>query len=307
LGKFSATPFADSKPQPLLNFVDQGQAVAQGSIVYPTGGVEQQYSPAQGCPTTPAKSQESDRLELTPAKVVKADAEKDSIPLVSLGCACGPKLAFKELGRGAETLPFDWIATTADGVIEFLTTGFQGFFDFTRKIEKEVAGAQLTVFRSHRHSFWHDDPNDASMRERYQRRIARLFSMDARTRPVLFVRLLANTEELALVEKLSDKLTEKFGHNAMLLVIVDCQTSNAVGPCIIEGLNNVLIHYLTGGDGYEKFCDPIDNALNWAARRPTRCVKVPTLKAACVLATPGQSGNYGMGGIPSFEGIPDIF
>merc|ERR1719247_867106 len=86
--------------------------------------------------------QGSDILEKLPAKTTTADPAKDAIPLVSLGCSCGPKLSFKEIGRGAETLPFDWVRTRLSAVTHFLSSDFQGFFDFTYTEEIDLPESQ---------------------------------------------------------------------------------------------------------------------------------------------------------------------
>jgi hypothetical protein len=233
--------------------------------------------------------------------------DKDTIQLVSLGCACGPKLAFQELGRGAETLPFDWITTTSDGVLDFLRSGFQGFFEFERKVEKDVGGINITAFRSKQHGFWHDDPTLMETQEKYYRRFGRMLATDARSQPVLFVRLAATSEEIRSVNELLDQLISQFGPHACLLLIIDLQGANAPGPCTVKGLDNLLIHYIDGGSGITKFCDPIDNALDWVACKPVRSAQVQDLEVAWTLAKQVTPGYYGMGGMPAFEGIPEIF
>jgi hypothetical protein len=40
-------------------------------------------------------------------------------------------MSFKEMGRGAETLPFDWVRTTLDGLVHFLASDFADYFDYT--------------------------------------------------------------------------------------------------------------------------------------------------------------------------------
>merc|ERR1740138_962552 len=190
------------------------------------------------------------------------------------------------MGLDAESLPFDWITTTADGVLEFLKTGFQGFFEFDRKVQKDVGGVNITAFRSKRHAFWHDDPTDESMREKYQRRVSRIMAIDANTKPVLFVRLAATSEEIRTMSNFVGQLTSQFGPQAKLLLLIDCQGSEALGPCTVGGLDNLLIHYLNGTSGTDKFCEPIKNALDWAARLPTRCVQLRDLAAASAAAKP---------------------
>jgi len=233
--------------------------------------------------------------------------DKDAIQVVSLGCACGPKLAFQELGRGAETLPFDWITTTSDGVLDFLRSGFQGFFEFERKVEKDVGGINITAFRSKQHGFWHDDPTLEETHEKYHRRFARMLAIDARSQPVLFVRLAATSDEIRNVNELLTQLMSQYGPHACLLLIVDLQGANAPGPCTVQGLDNLLIHYIDGGSGITKFCDPVDNALDWVACKPVRSAQLQDLGVAWNLAKPVTPGYYGMGGLPAFEGIPEIF
>merc|ERR1712194_252783 len=99
----------------------------------------------------------------------------------------------------------------------------------------------------------------------------------------------------------------QFGSQAVLLLLIDCQGSEALGPCTVGGLDNLLVHYLNGANGTTKFCEPIKNALDWAARLPTRAVQLRDLAAAAAVAKPVTPGFYGMGGIPAFEGVPEMF
>jgi hypothetical protein len=147
------------------------------------------------------------------------------------------------MGIGAETLPFDWMCTRIEGVIGFLSSDFQGFFNFTSKestMLKQSAHA-ITVFRATYHSFWHDDPTDAATQEKYRRRITRFLSMRADSEPMLFVRLLASSEELPKATSLLQGLMAKFGQRAMLLVIVGGQRPDSSGPYVIDGLGNLLV------------------------------------------------------------------
>merc|ERR1719162_2023565 len=124
------------------------------------------------------ESQDSDLMEKIPAKRVKSDSATDDIQLVSLGCSCAPKMSFKELGRGAETLPFDWSRSTMKGVYQHMTTHFTDFFNFTtRHVVDLEDGNHMVMFRSEEFSFWHDDPTVGGMQERYRRRFARFNSL----------------------------------------------------------------------------------------------------------------------------------
>merc|ERR1712232_1156310 len=83
----------------------------------------------------------------------------------------------------------------------------------------------MTMYRSKYHSFWHDDPEDAGMRERYLRRIKRFKEIDARNHnaPVLFVRVAVCTEEINLAEELLAELQKLFGIESRLLLLLDGQ------------------------------------------------------------------------------------
>merc|ERR1712232_1452296 len=124
--------------------------------------------------------QESDLMERLNAGIdaVACSSDTDHVRLVSLGGYCGPKLSFQKLGRGAETLPFDWLRTRMEGILHFLRSDFDGFFEWSSTAS---GGGAITMYRSQYHSFWHDDPNDAGMRERYTRRIKRFWEIDANT------------------------------------------------------------------------------------------------------------------------------
>jgi len=243
-------------------------------------------------------------MEWLPAKEVPADELTDAVPLVSLGCSCQVKFSFKELGRGAETLPFDWIRVSMDGLVHFLETDFDGFFDAPFRIEVPLLKPScMTAFRSHMHSFWHDDPSNEDMREKYGRRILRFLSIDASDKPVLFVRAIATTDEVPSAGKLADILTCKFGPNASLLMIVDQQGIGAMGPCAVQGRDNLLLYFNNTTNGSSPYCEAVRLALDWAVGRKVRAGQVSDLSDAFALARETNWGLVGTSGVASFEPI----
>ncbi|CAE8619485.1 unnamed protein product, partial [Polarella glacialis] len=147
----------------------------------PVQAAEHPVEPEEAAEAPPMRSrfggqQESDMLELMAQGPSSCDELTSQVPLISLGCNCGPKLSFQKIGRGSETLPFDWMQSSLDGILNFLRTDFGGFFDYVTK--QKVPGCQaMVMYRGHLHSFWHDDPDDPTMQEKYRRRIKRLFGM----------------------------------------------------------------------------------------------------------------------------------
>merc|ERR1719401_534533 len=79
------------------------------SIASTTGSLSS-LSPSSTFGSLTSESMAAQNLpEPQAAASLRQSIAKDDIQLVSLGCACAIKMAFKEMGRGAETLPFDWI------------------------------------------------------------------------------------------------------------------------------------------------------------------------------------------------------
>jgi hypothetical protein len=189
---------------------------------------------------------------------------QDELRLVSLGCFCGPKLSFRKLGRDAETLPLDWCRTRIDGIIDFLQNDFDKFLHYDTK---EQINGVMTLYRSYYHSFWHDDLSKPEEIEKYRRRIERFQAIDAHSKPVLFVRAVANDDEVQHLRTLSDLLIKKFGRFAKLLAIVDFQPEDE--PLVIPGCDNLLIYKLnakvhSGHLGEGPYVQPIAEAIKWA-------------------------------------------
>jgi hypothetical protein len=212
-------------------------------------------------------------------------------------------MAFDELGRSAATLPFDWMCTTLDGILHFLNTDFQGFFDFNTTDSSNVGGVSFTVYRTAMHSWWHDDPTDLATREKLQRRIERFKAMQATTSPILFARLAVSTDELPKVGNLMQALIQRFGAMSRLLVIVIGQSENMTGPHMVSGMPNLMIYLMPLAGGKNAYCEPISAAKLWIAGQATnpRCIQnlanIPGL-------LPANFGYFGMGGLPAFDNIP---
>merc|ERR1719482_1722582 len=81
------------------------------------------------------KLQHSDLMERLPSGMGAQTLDKatEHIRLVSLGHNCGPKLSFQHLGRGAETLPFDWCRTRLESLLYYMRNDFEGWFDFVTR------------------------------------------------------------------------------------------------------------------------------------------------------------------------------
>lgn len=257
-------------------------------------------------PVEQPKEQESDLMERLPQGPSMCDELTTAVRLVSLGCYCGPKLSFQKMGRGSETLPFDWIRTKLDGVLKLLRSDFDGFYSFTTAIP--VPGCTgMTCFRGPLHSFWHDNPTEPSMVEKYTRRIARFKEINAQTEPVLFVRVASQSDELPRAPELLREV-ERFGPCAKLLMILNFQEA-CEGPCLVWNYDNLMLYFLpptahsrSGGTFNQPYVKPVLNALDWVVGRQVPKLKqFPNLQAAQQVLTHNTWGKFGLGNLWAFE------
>lgn len=276
--------------------------------------VPQEQPTSNGARIFPGGEQESDLLERMPvgmhADVLKGSGT-DHVQLVSLGCMCAPKLSFQQLGRGSETLPFDWMRSRMEGILHFMRSDFEGFYDYTT-VKAGCGGTAespgMTMFRSKYHSFWHDNPNDNGMREKYTRRIARFKGIDAREKPVLFVRAANSTDELCLAGEVAGELARRFGPGARLLLIVDFQYL-AQGPITVEELpENLLIYYHKKEDrepAFAPYMQPVKEGLLWAAGSQVHSTRFGSLKDLAKMTKPEDWGYRAHGDVDAFEPLAE--
>lgn len=244
--------------------------------------------------------QESDAMEQLPNGAEQRDTGTDHVVLVSLGCMCGPKLAFKHLGRGAETLPFDWMRTRSRGLLRFLRNDFEGFFTFNDVVK--VPNSKMTAYRGPDHSFWHDDPTDPGMHERYIRRIERFKNLAVSSNPTLFVRVAACTDEIWEMEELLSTLRLMFGNNASLLFIMDLQ-QKVTGPITLQDHKSNLLVYFNPVTDLEQagpYAEAVACALNWLAGDQTEVTPFQSIATLAKFIQPHHIGMIGSGSIPAF-------
>jgi hypothetical protein len=248
-----------------------------------------------------------DQMQASLAIEFNNDPEAEHIQLVSLGCSCAPKMSFKSMGRGSETLPFDWMRTTLQGVYSFITNDFQGFYDFKTRMDVHLDDApDMVMFRGQEHSFWHDDPRTDGMHEKYERRIKRFKELDASDLGILFVRGAATTDEVADAGTVARELSNRVGQHATLLMIFDFQGPTAKGAVTVNSEPNLMLYF-----NDTKVCKPsaphceaVRTALDWVVGR--RVLATPVASVADALSFVHVTSHYGLkgtSGIPAFESV----
>lgn len=199
--------------------------------------------------------------------------------VISLGSFCGVKFSIQRLGLGNAHHPFDWLRSSSAGVRHFLRNGFADFFSVATQVD--VPGTKLRVYRSERHSFWHDDIARPEARAKLQRRVERLLGLASEAEDLLFVRSCVTTQELHDVEDLYAALRERFvraggpTRRVLLVVIVDGQM-NFQGPVRHAELPSVVFFgqplnpRASDADG-DAYCRAISVAVDAALALPEKC------------------------------------
>mmetsp|Transcript_44346 Transcript_44346/g.80346 ORF Transcript_44346/g.80346 Transcript_44346/m.80346 type:complete len:424 (-) Transcript_44346:578-1849(-) len=210
------------------------------------------------------------------------------LKVVSLGSCCAVKDSIRKVGCDAESLPFDWMKTRVDGVLRYITQDFDGFFDVTTSQSVPGMSAHsMVMHRDYYHSFWHDDLNDLEVLEKYRRRIRRFQDLRSDGKPILFVRSIAETEELAKTQELLDVLKAHFGAESKLLLILDLQVRHR-GAVLLQSCPNLLV-YFSEPAAHQRcmgapYVDAVRCAVAWADGADVGATQVANMKQLSAMA-----------------------
>jgi hypothetical protein len=134
-------------------------------------------------------------------------------------------------------------------------------------------------------------------------------SMEANSSPILFVRSVADTDELSQTELLSQVLTKKFGSQALLCVVVPGQTNNVAGSYLFDSTDNLMVYMAPSSASSTFDRDGLNAGLDWVRGRliskATQLEDVDELIGSVTPCTPGYTG---MMGVEAFDPrAPNIF
>lgn len=141
---------------------------------------------------------------------------------VSLGGLCDTKTALNFDKRTDEaTLPFDWVRSTIEGIIDCVETDFANFFP--SKIEREARITDWNAYLGRYIGFFHDNLLDQEVIESYKRRFERFREKLANSKRIVFVRTIVRQdyeEETKHAEKLCSVIQEKYPQLDFIIVFV---------------------------------------------------------------------------------------
>lgn len=139
--------------------------------------------------------------------------------VVPSGCFCVTPYHLRQAHLQDETLPFDWLyGVTPELFSGFLESRFRGFLELTQLVpEKKEEGESHYRFRMPSgivfvHDFVRSDPaaEFADVKQKYDRRIKRLFDKAAKARGILFVHCNRQRADEICLKKIYERLQALF-------------------------------------------------------------------------------------------------
>ena len=178
---------------------------------------------------------------------------------ISLGGHCELAASMAAIGARDTALPFDYVRSRFDGVIECIDNDFATFFP--KMIRPEQIGPWL-AFRGKNIGFYHHDLQDPTVIQTFRRRMDRFKEILMGQDKVIFVRTISSqliAEEINMIPMFHDVMNRKFPNlNYILGMVILNQatfkhvlTPNSktailtVGPHVSDDLSKRCIPVLT--------------------------------------------------------------
>lgn len=164
----------------------------------------------------------------------------DSVEFISLGCFCAVSHCLQLLGLKKNSYPFDWVRSSAEGIMHCLDMQFEDFLTYSTY---EIKG-QYVVFGGTRWggSFWHHNLEVPLTKTDMERRVSRFFGASGASnvpaqKSRFFVRVVNSSREVTAAPRLREALRRALPEagEIFLLTVVDLQSSP--GPLAIPGVD----------------------------------------------------------------------
>ena len=194
---------------------------------------------------------------------------------ISLGRDCQIPYQLQEHGYRAASFPLDWVATPIDAVCSLLENEFDGFLDRDALHLETVPDPRGTESRCIVNGlgvqFFHDFPTDdgflftyASVKRKYDRRIARFYEVMRSGSRIVFLRYPLTREEAVT---LRDLIRRKFPELVFEIVAVNPR-EDGDADWQIEGVRQVYVAPTKSWDGDSESYGAVFESLNLLKATP---------------------------------------
>ena len=132
---------------------------------------------------------------------------------ISMGGWCGTKIALKDPGLcNSPSLPFDYVRTSMEGIIDCIENNFENFFP--KELKKDDRFPQWIGLVGEYVGFYYDDHNlfDKNVVESFERKIIR-FDKKIKENNCVFLRTIVRenyADEIKYYKKLQDAIDKKY-------------------------------------------------------------------------------------------------
>ena len=139
---------------------------------------------------------------------------------ISIGGWCGTAFGLNGCQLRNCSLPFDWVRSKFEGIIDCIENDFANYFP--NPIIHEKIG-EYNAYRGKFISFYHNNLEEITEIEKLKRRITRFNKLLTETQEIVFVRTtttLNYEDEIKLTKKFHDVMKRKYSNTNYILVFV---------------------------------------------------------------------------------------
>lgn len=186
---------------------------------------------------------------------------------ISIGGWCGTKMSLKSLVNEA-TLPFDYVRSSIEGIIDCIENDFQNFFPNEIKIDNRFY-PKWVGFVGEYIGFYHNDHNlfDEKVIESFKRKIIR-FDEKIKKNNCIFLRTIVSVhyeDEIKQYKKLQDAIDKKYPNISYIICFIILNQPKTQyykhldDRTFLFTLNNTPNHYINIENEYKPIYDFLIN------------------------------------------------
>lgn len=145
-----------------------------------------------------------------------------AIDYISLGGWCGTKVALSQANLSNEaTLPFDYVRSSFEGIIDCIENDFKNYFPKQIKIDPRFS--EYKPFLGKYIGFYHNNLYDPEVRQSFLRKIERFNEKLLSAKKIAFFRTIVTNDyhdEILQVERLQKAIEKKYPNLKYIIIFV---------------------------------------------------------------------------------------